>query len=199
MNSNIASSKPLGFGVFAIASWMFYVTHSGLVSPMGIDPGIMHMVVTAAALGLLIAGIMAFVRHEGWLAFFFLLWSGLAWGSSHAMGMHAGMGHGSMLFIAWFAITITLVNLYLWLASMKNHTLGAAVSITVLLIWVSWLLMALGSFLGVWILGRIGGVVGLASAVAAFYVSAGTVLNHSGMKLPCIAGGKEDVGGGQQF
>lgn len=210
MNSNIASSKPLGFGVLAIASWMYFVTRSGLVSPMGINPGVMHVVMTIAAIGLLIAGIMAFVRHDGWLAFFFLLWAGLSWGSAHMMGMHGGMGgmgQGSALFVAWFGITITLVNLYLCWASMKNPRLGGAVTITVLLIWISWLLMALGSFLGIWILGRVGGVVGLASAVVAFYVSGGSVLrDSSGMKLPWIASqdetGHQETGhqaGGTQF
>ncbi|HEX7341118.1 MAG TPA: hypothetical protein VF269_02460 [Rhodanobacteraceae bacterium] len=197
MNSNIASSKSLGFGVLAIASWMFFVTHSGLVAPAGVDHGVMHAVMCIAAIGLLIAGIMAFVRHEGWLAFFFLLWAGMAWASSQPMGWHGGggdMGHGSALFDAWFFITITLVNLYLWLGSMKNRKLGGAVSITVLLIWVAWLLMALACFLNIWILGRIGGVVGLASAVVAFYVSAGSVLaENGGRKLPCIGG--EDHGG----
>lgn len=195
MNSNIANSKSLGFGVLAIASWMYFVSRSGLVSHMDVSPGIMHTVFAIASIGLLIAGIMAFVRHDGWLAFFFLLWAGMAWGSAHAMGAAAGMGGGSALFVAWFAITITLVNLYLWFACMKNPTLGGAVSFTVLLIWVAWLLMALGLFLQVWILGRIGGVVGLASAVAAFYVSAGSVLCEStpGKRMPFIAVRDEGV------
>lgn len=189
MNSHIASSKALGFGVLAIGLWMFFVTRSGLVSDTGVDPGTMHTVFVVAALGLLIAGIMAFVRNDGWLAFFFLLWAGLSWGASHAIAGQSGIAHGSALFNAWFGITITLVNLYLWLATIKNQKLGGAVTITVLLIWVSWLLMALGIFLSIWILGRIGGVVGLASAVAAFYVSAGVALCESSprMRMPCIA------------
>lgn len=176
MNNNLASSKALGFGVLGAALWMLYVTHSGLVSAMGVDPRAMHTVVTIAALGLLIAGIASLWRKEGWLGFFFLFWSGLIWGS-----MRTGIIHGGSLYVAWFAIVVTLINLYLWLAAFKNDSLGSAVVGTVLLLWVSWLLMGLGAFTDVWLLGRIGGVVGLASSLGAFYVSAGSLLSLPGV------------------
>lgn len=185
MNSNIANPKALGFGVFAIGLWMYSLAHSGLVHPMGIDPVTMNQAMTTAALGLLIAGIMAFLRHEGWLAFFFLLWAGLAWGGAHGGG---GMDHSDLRFDAWFAIAITLVNLYLWVAAVKSKKLGSAVSFTILLLWVSMLLLGLQMFFGAWILGRLGGIAGLASALAAFYVSAGTLAHDCcpAMNLPCI-------------
>ncbi|MGA7964587.1 MAG: hypothetical protein WCB49_01565 [Gammaproteobacteria bacterium] len=188
MNSNIANPKALGFGVFAIGLWMYSLAHSGLVHPMGINPAIMNQAMTVATLGLLIAGIMAFLRREGWLAFFFLLWAGLAWGSSHGMGHAGGIGSIDMRFNAWFAIAITLVNLYLWFAAVKSKKLGSAVSFTVLLLWVSMLLMGLQMFFGAWVLGRIGGVAGLASALVAFYVSAGTLAYDCcpNMNLPCF-------------
>jgi succinate-acetate transporter protein len=180
MLHRLASSKALGFGVLAIALWMVSIPHSGLVSPTGIDPGTAHMVLMIAALGLLIAGIVAFLRHEGWLAFFFLLWSGLTWGGMHAMGSNGGMAGSSALYAAWFTIAITFVNLYLWLTAWAaRRILGEAVSFTLLLIWVSWLLIALGEFLNGWVLIRAGAAVGLASALAAFYVSAGTVACES--------------------
>lgn len=183
MNSQLASSKALGFGVLAIALWMFFITHSGLVSPMAVDPGVMHAVVITAALGLLISGIVAFLRNEGWLAFFFLLWAGLIWGAALA-----GSHHGGSLYNAWFAIALALVNLYLWLAVCKGGKVGGAVSFTVLLLWISWLLIGLGIFCNVWVLGRIGGVFGLASAVVAFYVSGGTLARAhcANMALPGI-------------
>jgi len=184
MNSNIASSKALGFGVFAVGLWMFFLAHAGLVHPMGIDPGTMHMAMTLAALGLLIAGIMAFLRHEGWLAFFFLFWAGVAWGSTHGMG-HGGMQPGDMRFTAWFTIAITLVNLYLWYAAIKSRKLGGAVNLTMLLLWLAMLALGLQGFLGANVLERISGALGLASALVAFYVSAGSLCPE--MNLPGIA------------
>ncbi len=188
MNSHIANPKALGFGVLAIALWMFFLAHAGLVHPMGVDPGILHIAMKVAALGLLIAGIMAFLRHESWLAFFFLLWAGIAWGSAHGMGYHGSAGASDIRFTAWFAIALTLVNLYLWFATVKNRKLGSALSLMVLLLWLSLLLMGLQAFLGVWVLERISGALGLASALVAFYVSGGTLAHDccSDMNLPGI-------------
>lgn len=188
MNSNIASPKALGFGVLAIALWMYSLIHSGLVNAMAIDPSVLHMAMTIAALGLLIAGIMAFLRHEGWLAFFFLLWAGITWSSAQGVAHHAMMNQGDMRFIAWFGIAVALVNLYLWLATRGASKLGGAVSFMVLLLWLSMLALGLEAFLGVWVLDRIGGALGLASALVAFYVSAGSLARQccSNMSLPGI-------------
>lgn len=183
MNSNIASSKALGFGVLAVALWMFFLAHAGLVHPMRIDPEVMQMAMTLAALGLLLAGIMAFLRHEGWLAFFFLFWAGLAWASMHTTG-HASMSSVDMRFTGWFTIALTLVNLYLWFGAMKSGKHGGAVSFMVLLLWLALLALGLQAFIGVWVLARISGALGLASALVAFYVSAGSVSPE--MNLPGI-------------
>jgi succinate-acetate transporter protein len=187
-NHYLADSKALGFGVLGIALWMFYITNSGFVPvvQLGIAVHILHI----AAIGLLIAGLVAFVRHQGWLAFFFLLWAGLCWAGMYSSrpGQGAFAQGGYMLYSAWFTIVITLVNLYLWFAAMRNARLGAAVSLTVFLLWVSWLLIGLSGFLDSWILMRIGYVVGLASAVVAFYVSAGSIAreHRPDMALPYI-------------
>jgi succinate-acetate transporter protein len=183
-NHYLANSMAFGFGVLGIALWMFYITNSGFVPvvQLGIAVHILHIV----AIGLLIAGLVAFVRHQGWLAFFFLLWAGLCWS-----GMYSSNNLGGyMLYSAWFTIIITLVNLYLWIAAMRNPRLGAAVSLTVFLLWVSWLLIGLSGFLDSWILMRIGYVVGLASAVVAFYVSAGSLMreHRPDMAVPYIPG-----------
>ena len=173
MNNKVANPKALGFGVLAVAFWMFSLAHAGLVRPAGIDPGTMHVTMTLATLGLLIAGIMAFLREEGWSAFFFLFWAGMAWGSAH------GMGHDMMPatreFNGWFAIAITLVNLYLWFGAFKTKSIGGAVSLTVLLLWLSLLGLGLSFFFNSVVLERIGGILGLIGAVVAFYVSAASM------------------------
>ena len=173
MNNKVANPAALGFGVLAIAFWMFSLAHSGLVHPTGIDPGTMQVTMAVATLGLLIAGIMAFLRQEGWSAFFFLLWAGVAWGSSHGMS-HEMMG-ATREFNGWFAIAITLVNLYLWFGAFMDKKLGGAVSLTVLLIWLSLLGLGLSFFFNSVVLERIGGILGLIGAVVAFYVSAGSM------------------------
>ena len=172
MNDKVANPWPLGFGVLAIALWMLSVIPAGIAGPMDFDvaPGTMHAIFTVAMLGLLIAGIAAFLRRESWLGFFFLLWSGLFWAGGFGFERAGGMR-----FEGWFLMTITLVNFYLWFAAFKSGKLGGAVSFMVLLLWVSFLCYGLNGFFGFWVLLRIGGAFGLASALVSFYISATTL------------------------
>lgn len=190
MNNNIANPWPLGFGVLAIALWMLSVLPAGIAGPMGfgVAPGAMHGVFTVAMLGLLIAGIAAFLRHESWLGFFFLLWSGLFW----AGGFGFGRAAGGMRLEGWFLMTIALVNFYLWFAAWKSGKLGGAVSFMVLLLWVSFLCYGLNGFFGFWVLLRVGGAFGLASALVAFYISATTlaVTHYPNKRYPGILYGE---------
>lgn len=172
MNDKVANPWPLGFGVLAIALWMLSVTPAGIAGPMGFDvaPGTMHAIFRVAMLGLLIAGIAAFLRGESWLGFFFLLWSGLFWAGGFGFERAGGMR-----FEGWFLMTITLVNFYLWFVAFKSGKLGGAVSFMALLLWISFLCYGLNGFFGPWVLLRIGGAFGLASALVAFYISATTL------------------------
>lgn len=174
MNGNVASPWPLGFGVLAIALWMLSVIPAGISGLMDLgavpDMGAMHGIFMVAMLGLLIAGIAAFLRRESWLGFFFLLWSGLFWANGFGFERAAGIR-----FDGWFLMTIALVNFYLWAAAWKSGKLGGAVSFMVLLLWVSFLCFGLNGFFGFWVLLRIGGAFGLASALVAFYISATTL------------------------
>lgn len=186
MNNNIANPWPLGFGVLAIALWMLSVIPAGIAGPMGFGgfaPGSIHGIFTVAMLGLLIAGIAAFLRREAWLGFFFLLWSGLFW--ANGFGFE---GAGGVRFEGWFLMTIALVNFYLWFAAWKSGKFGGAVSLMVLLLWIAFLCFGLNGFFGGWVLLRIGGAFGLASALVAFYISATTlaVTHYPNKRYPGI-------------
>lgn len=195
MNGNVANPKALGFGVLAIGLWVSSVIHAGIADPMGFDPHIMHVVGMIAMLGLLISGIASFLRRESWLGFFFLLWSGLFWGASYGMG-HAHMDGGDMRFAGWFLMTIALVNCYLWFACAKSSKLGHAVSFMVLLLWLSFLAAGLRGFFDFWVLIRVSGALGLASALVAFYVSAGTLAAEHcpNLHFPGIPHGESTAG-----
>lgn len=172
MNGNVASPWPLGFGVLGIALWMLSVIPADIAGPIGfgVAPGTLHGIFTVAMLGLLIAGIAAFLRRESWLGFFFLLWSGLFWAGGFGFELAGGVR-----IEGWFLMTIALVNFYLWVAAWKSGKLGGAVAFMLLLLWVSFLCYGLNGFFGFWVLLRIGGAFGLASALVSFYISATTL------------------------
>lgn len=177
MNDRIASSKALGFGIFAIISWIFSMPDAGWVAPAAFATPAAHVVIVLAMIGLLIAGLAAFLRGETWLAFFFILWCGVSWGYAGTMATGANMMPNP--FDTWLWLALALVNFYLWIAAMKGG-LGGAVSFGVLLTWLSALAGALWGFFGsATILHLIDGYLGLASALVFFYVSAGAIINAS--------------------
>lgn len=187
MNDRIASSKALGFGVFAVTMWMFSMVDAGWFVPAASQSGIAHLVLVFAMIGLLIAAIAAFLRGEAWYAFFFMFWSAAAWGYS------GGMGGMSVVpaFEGWLWLAFALVNLYLWLAAMRGG-LGGAVSLAVLLTGLSAAASGIHGFVPTDILVRIDGYLGLAAAVIAFYVSAADIMNSAGGGLPFVTGGGTD-------
>lgn len=185
--NNTASSKALGFGIFAVVTWMMSMPDAGWFVPAAYGTGTAHAVLVFGMIGLLIAAIAAFVRGDTWFAFFFMFWSAVAWGlSSH-------MGGPSVVpaFAGWLWLAFGLVNLYLWIAAMQGG-LGGAISLTVLLTALSIIATGIHGFVHTSILVRIDGYLGLAAAVVAFYVSATEIINSSAGRnvLPFGAGAR---------
>lgn len=187
MNDKTASSKALGFGVFAVASWMFSMIDAGWFLPAAYNSGTAHTVLMFALIGLLIAAIAAFRRGETWFAFFFMFWSAIAWGYSQG----TGGAEVTMAFSGWFHLAIALVSLYLWVAAMRGG-LGGAISWVALLTGLSWAAAGIAAFASAYILQRIDGYLGLAAALIAFYVSAAEIVNSEAGKevLPFASAGK---------
>lgn len=172
MNGKVASSKALGFGVFAVGAWLFSMDFSGLATfTYGAQP---HMLSMLLAIGLLVAGVAAFLRNEAWLAFFFILWSA----ASFASGGAAASG--------WMWLAMALINLYLWLAAGKSGQ-EVAVGGVAFLIGIFALGQGLRGVAGLNLAGQIGSYFGLAAAAVAFYVSAASIMCPEGCELPGLS------------
>ncbi|MGH8224730.1 MAG: hypothetical protein ACRER1_01060 [Gammaproteobacteria bacterium] len=180
MNGKVASSKALGFGIFAVGVWLFSMALSGLaVFHYG---GQTHMISMFMGIGLLVAGVAAFLRNETWFAFFFILWSvaSFATGGAYASG--------------WMWLAMALINLYLWLAA-RNAKLETAIVVIAFLIGLDCLGQGLSRVAGLHLAGLIGAYIGLATAALAFYVSAVHVMCPDGCdRLPMMGGGKGSGG-----
>lgn len=172
MNGKVASSKALGFGVFAIGAWLFCMNLAGFMSVAYGTP--LRAVAMIAMLGLLVAAIAAFLRGEVWLAFFFMLWSAVSWGT----------GGGAMS--GWLWLALALVNLYLWMAARRGAQ-ETAVAAVAFLVGIAALGEGLRGVAGLNLAGQIGSYFGLASAAFAFYVSAASIMCPEGCNLPGLS------------
>lgn len=171
----IADPAPLGLAAFALTTFLLSLFNAGLLNEAG-EPVVFSLALFYGGLGQFAAGMWEFKNKNTfgataftsygafWLAF---------WGLEHfyadkipAAQLEVGVG--------WFLIAWGIFTAYMWIGSFKVNT---AVMIVFLLLTTTFFLLGLGDLLGATGIGMIGGYVGIATAIAAWYASAAVVIN----------------------
>lgn len=167
-----ADPGPLGLAGFAATTMVLSFVNTGIISDGAVN-AVLALALFYGGLGQFIAGILeyrrgntfgvtAFCTYGGfWVAFAFYLWffKGLA-----------NPGSATGMFLLMFAI----VTAYLTLSTLRLN--GALLTVFVLLT-LTYLVLAIGAFAGATALNKVGGVIGILTAIAAFYTSAAVVTN----------------------
>lgn len=166
MGDRVADPRALGFGVFAIITWMFSLVDAGWYPPE--MAGSMFQAVTSlAAIGLLIAALAAFVRGDQWHATFFMFWTALVWGFRAAMS--AGMTAPNA-YTGWYDILIVAVSVLLFMAA-RRAGLGTPEVLVSFLVCLLFLAFALSGWLGGQVWTVLGGYIGLATGAASLWAT----------------------------
>lgn len=168
LGTQIANSKALGFGVFAILAWMYSMIIAGwFPDPETFGTQTAMDVATLGTYAILVASLASFLRGEKWHAVFFMFWAAYAW-SIQVQGGEAG----AEAFRGWFYLTAAVFHLFLGWGALRNPNLGTDRALVAL----GTLLVFLGGALTGWglpsIFGIIGGYFGLATALVAFWITA---------------------------
>jgi uncharacterized protein len=167
-----ADPGPLGLAGFAATTMVLSFVNAGIISGDAVN-AVLALALFYGGLGQIIAGLLeyrrgntfgvtAFCTYGGfWLAFAFYVWffKGLN-NAPSATGM----------FLLMFAI----VTAYLTLSTLR---LNAALLIVFILLTLTFLVLAIGAFAGADGITHVGGVIGIITAIAAFYTSAAVVTN----------------------
>jgi uncharacterized protein len=171
----IADPAPLGLAAFALTTFLLILSNAGLLNEAG-EPVVFSLALFYGGLGQFAAGMWEFKNKNTfgatafssygafWLAF---------WGLEHfyadkipAAQLEVGVG--------WFLIAWGIFTAYMWIGSFK---VNMAVMVVFLLLTATFFLLGLGDLLGATGIGMIGGYVGIATAIAAWYASAAVVIN----------------------
>ncbi len=169
----IANPAPLGLAGFGLTTVVLSVINAGWL-PQTAVPVVIPLAFAYGGVGQLIAGAMEFRNGNTfgtvaftsyglfWWWFALLNWTiGAGW-----LKAPAAAGVGIALFM-WGVFT-----LYMWIATFR---LNVGLWTVFLLLWVTFFLLAAGSFgLGT---DMIGGIIGVLTGVAALYVSFAEVMN----------------------
>ncbi|MEP6815732.1 MAG: acetate uptake transporter [Marmoricola sp.] len=183
--SHIADPAPLGLAAFALTTFVLSMVNSGIV-PASVEPVVFGLALAYGGLAQLAAGMWEFAKGNtfGATAFssFGAFWISFWWLTGHspqlaAAGADAAKGIGTYL-LAWGIFTA-------FMTVAASRVSGAVLAVFVLLT-ATFFLLAIGEFATSDFIHHVGGVVGLATALAAWYASfAGvTAFTHNRALVP---------------
>ena len=176
--SVIADPAPLGLAAFALTTFVLSMFNSGLVSDKG-EPIVLGLALAYGGLAQLLAGMWEFKNNNTFGATAFTSY-GAFWLSFWAFNQFyadkitdkADAGHAVGLYlIAWGIFTA-----YMWIASLR---VSVAVSVVFLLLAATFIVLGIGESGADTSIVKIGGYIGLATALAAWYASFAGVTNKT--------------------
>jgi succinate-acetate transporter protein len=169
-----ADPAPLGLAGFAATTFFLSAVNAGLV-PESVESGVLGLALFYGGIAQLLAGMWEFAKGNTfgalafssygafWLSFWYLLGH-----VPDAPDADVSAAIGTYLLV-W-----TIFTCYMFLASMRT---SGAVMVVFLLLALTYLFLCIGAYSGATGMTRVGGWLGLATAIAAWYASFAGVFN----------------------
>ncbi len=179
--SGIADPGPLGLGAFAMTTFFLSAVNAGLV-PKTVEGGILALAFFYGGIAQILAGMWEFIKGNTfgalaftsygafWLAVWYLIDRGVLAG----MGADVGKGFGLFL-LGW-----TIFTVYMFVVSTQTSGLLMAVFAVLALTFVFLTIGAFGASAG---MTKVGGWLGLITALLAWYGSMAGVMNATAKRI----------------
>jgi uncharacterized protein len=173
----IADPAPLGLAAFALTTFVLSMFNAGLVDAKG-EPIVLGLALAYGGTAQLLAGMWEFRKgntfgataFSSYGAFWISFWAYVAFFADGIPEANRGTAAGLYL-IAWGIFTT-----YMWVASLRTT---AAVNLVFLLLAITFLVLGIGDAVGNDTISKLGGWLGLVTAVAAWYASFAGVTNFT--------------------
>lgn len=173
--TSIADPAPLGLAGFALTTFVLSMFNANLVSRAG-EPVVLGLALAYGGTAQFVAGLWEFRKGNtfgatafcSFGAFWVSFWAFVAFFAKMIPASSLGSAVGLYL-IAWGIFTF-----YMWIASFRTT---AAVNVVFLLLWITFIVLGIGNAGGHDSIVKLGGWLGLATAVAAWYASFAGVTN----------------------
>jgi uncharacterized protein len=171
--ASIADPAPLGLAGFALTTFVLSMFNAGLVGKAG-EPVVLGLALAYGGVAQFLAGMWEFRKgntfgataFSSYGAFWISYWAFVAFFAKGVPASAVGL-----YLIAWGIFTF-----YMWIASFRTTT---AVMVVFLLLWITFILLGIGAAADKSGVTKLGGWVGLATAVAAWYASFAAVTNFT--------------------
>jgi uncharacterized protein len=170
-----ANPGPLGLAAFALTTFVLSMFNAGLVSDKGV-PVVLGLALAYGGLAQLLAGMWEFrtgntfgaTAFTSYGAFWLSFWAYNQFFAKDVPAADAGHAVGLYL-IAWGIFTS-----YMFIASLRTT---AAIAVVFVLLAVTFIVLGIGEASGTSGIVKLGGWIGLATAIAAWYASFAEVTN----------------------
>ena len=170
---SIADPAALGLAGFAMTTFVLSMFNTGLVSKAG-EPVVLGLALAYGGGAQLLAGMWEFRKgntfgataFSSYGAFWISYWAFVAFFAKGVPDTAVGL-----YLIAWGIFTF-----YMWVASFRTTV---AVNVVLLLLWITFLLLGIGAASANGGITKLGGWIGLATALAAWYASFAIVANFT--------------------
>jgi len=177
LTGSIADPGPLGLAAFALTTFVLSAVNAGWISK-GTEPIVFGLALTYGGLAQLLAGMWEFRKGNtfgatafcSYGAFWLSFWAFVAFYAPKVPKADVAHAVGIFLF-AWGIFT-----LYMLVASLKTT---GAIAVVFALLTVTFFLLAFGEWGGVESLTKLGGILGVITALAAWYASMAGVVNST--------------------
>lgn len=176
---SVTNPAPLGLFGFALTTWMLSMVNAHLM-PGSAVPMVLAMAFAFGGTAQFVAGMME-VRNGNTFGFVAFCSYGAFWWSFALFVEFFAKGVPGAA-VGWYLLLWGAFTFVMWIGT---FALNRALFVIFLVLWVTFLLLALGD-LGMPALGVYGGYLGLLTAALAFYLGAAEVINitHGKTILP---------------
>ena len=170
---SIADPAALGLAGFAMTTFVLSMFNTGLVSKAG-EPVVLGLALAYGGGAQLLAGMWEFRKGNTFGATAFSSY-GAFWISYWAFVAFFAKGVPDTA-VGLYLITWGIFTFYMWVASFRTTV---AVNVVLLLLWITFLLLGIGDASANGGITKLGGWIGLATALAAWYASFAIVANFT--------------------
>lgn len=173
MSENTANPAPLGLIGFGATTWLLSMINAGWASGDGLGL-VLAMAFAFGGTAQMIAGIMEYPKGNTFGTVAFIAYGAFWW--SFALFVHFLAAKVPAAFVGWYLFVWGVFSFYMWIATLKKNTV---LMLIFLALWITFLLLALGEWMGSSAFHHAGGYLGLVTALLAIYLSAAEVINDS--------------------
>lgn len=175
--SHQANPAPLGLAGFALTTMVLSLTNAQLIGGSSVQV-VLALALAYGGLAQLLAGMWEFKSGNtfGATAFtsygaFWLSYAAFVW--FFAANLKSGDASGA---VGTYLLVWGIFTFYMWIATLKH---ARPVMVVFLLLWITFLVLAVGEYQSNKSITQIGGYIGILTAIAAWYASARTIINEA--------------------